>query len=211
MEWFMTEIPPEDRLVIISGPSGAGKSTTVRELLKCQDLPLRRSVSATTRPPRPGERDGVDYHFITHEEFQRRRAGGAFLECKEVFGQGNWYGTLREEVQRGLEQGDWVVLEIDVEGALAVLGQRPQAVTIFLHPGSMEELERRLRNRGTEGESAIQRRLEVAAAELRYRDHYRYEVINDSMEQAVEAIRRILKHCGDEADAGRIEGRVDRQ
>jgi guanylate kinase len=207
----MTEIPAEGRLVIISGPSGAGKSTTVRELLKRCDLPLRRSVSATTRPPRPGERDGVDYFFLTGDEFQRRRNADEFVECKEVFSQGNWYGTLKEEVRRGRERGEWVILEIDVEGALAVLQQYPESVTIFLHPGSMEELERRLRTRGTENEAAIRRRLEVAAAELAYRDRYRYEVINDSMVQAVEEICQILKQSGDEAHAGRTEGRVHRQ
>jgi guanylate kinase len=207
----MIESSPEGRLVIISGPSGAGKSTIVRELLRQCELPVRRSVSATTRPPRPGEQDGVDYHFISPEEFRRRRAADAFLECKEVFGRGNWYGTLNEEVERGLAAGDWVVLEIDVEGALAVLEKQPSALTIFLHPGSMEELELRLRRRGTEDESAIRRRLEVAAAELQYRDRYQFEVINDSREQAVDEICRILMTCGDPTDAGRIERGIDRQ
>lgn len=207
----MMKTPVEGKLVIISGPSGAGKSTIVRELLNKCDLPLRKSVSATTRPPRPCEQDGVDYHFLSHKEFQRQRDEHAFLECKEVFRQGNWYGTLNEEVERGLAAGDWVLLEIDVEGALTVLHKQPDALTIFLHPGSMEELERRLRHRGTENESAIQRRLEVAAAELEFRDKYRYEVINDSKQQAVQDICHILMQCGVQANAGRIEGRVDRQ
>jgi len=207
----MMETPVEGKLVIISGPSGAGKSTIVRELLSRCELPLRKSVSATTRLPRPCEQDGVDYHFLTHREFQKRRDEQAFLECKEVFRQGNWYGTLLDEVEQGLAAGDWVVLEIDVEGALAVLQKQPDAVTIFLHPGSMEELERRLRHRGTEDEAAIQRRLEVAAAELQFRDRYRYEVINDSKEQAIQDICHILIDCGEQANAGRIEGRVDRQ
>jgi guanylate kinase len=186
------------RLVIISGPSGAGKSTVVRQLLHQCPLPLKLSVSATTRAPRPGERDGVDYHFLAVEEFLRRREAGQFLEWKEVFGRGDFYGTLLEETTTGLASGQWVVLEIDVEGTLAVLERHAEAVTIFLHPGSMAELERRLRHRGTESEAAIQRRLEVARRELAAKHHYRYEVINDSVDRAVEEICGILKsHVGD--------------
>ena len=124
------------RLVILSGPSGAGKSTVVRELLRTCGLPLMLSVSATTRPPRPGEVDGVDYHFITLDEFAQRRAADEFLECKEVFGRGHWYGTLRSAVDAGLEAGKWVILEIDVQGALNVLEQRPSTISVFVHPGA---------------------------------------------------------------------------
>src|SRR5690606_28967977 len=111
--------------------SGAGKSTIVRQLLREAPFPLRLSVSATTRAPRPGEQNGVDYYFIDKEEFERRRQAGEFLECKEVFGRGDWYGTLWSEVREGLARGEWVVLEIDVEGALAVLERWPDAITIF--------------------------------------------------------------------------------
>ena len=104
------------KLVILSGPSGAGKSTVVRELLATCPLPLELSVSATTRLPRAGERDGVDYHFLSREEFALRRERGEFLECKEVFGRGDWYGTLAAPVTAGLRAGKWVLLEIDVEG-----------------------------------------------------------------------------------------------
>jgi guanylate kinase len=145
----MKESQPEGKLVIISGPSGAGKSTVVRRLLATCSLPLALSVSATTRKARPGERDGVEYYFLSQAEFARRRAAGEFLECKEVFGRGDWYGTLRSEVAAGLLDRKWVVLEIDVEGAMAVLEQRPDAITVFLHPGSLVELEKRLRARGT--------------------------------------------------------------
>ncbi len=189
--------PPTGKLVIISGPSGAGKSTVVRRLIQRCPLPLVLSVSATTRPPRRGERDGVEYHFLSREEFARRRAAGEFLECKEVFGRGDWYGTLQSEVTTGLAAGKWVVLEIDVEGALAVLEQHPAAITIFLHPGSTAELERRLRARGTESEESIRRRLEVAGREMTFIDRYRHEVINDTIDQAVQDICDILTRSGD--------------
>jgi len=181
------------KLVILSGPSGAGKSTVVRRLLEECPLPLRRSVSATTRPPRPGEIDGQDYHFLTEDEFRRRRDNGDFLEWKEVFGRGDYYGTLRSETTSGLLQGKWVILEIDVEGALAVLEQHPEAITIFVHPGSMVELERRLRSRGTESEASIQRRLEVARQEMAALHHYRYEVVNGTVDRAVKEICDILQ------------------
>src|SRR3954453_5471684 len=141
------------RLVVISGPSGAGKSPVVRELLTSCPLPLKLSVSATTRKPRRGEVEGEDYFFLTREQFAARRAAGDFLECKEYAG--NWYGTLQSQVTAGLGEGKWVVLEIDVEGTLAVLEQHPEALTIFVHSGSIEELERRLRARNTETEEAL--------------------------------------------------------
>jgi guanylate kinase len=182
---------PAGRLVIISGPSGAGKSTIVKELIARCPIPLVLSISATTRSPRAGEIDGREYHFMTREEFSRRRERGEFLECKEVFGRGDWYGTLRGPVTAGLQAGKWVVLEIDVEGAMMVLDQLP-AITVFLHPGSQEILERRLRQRGTESEESIQRRLEVARQEMTLLSRYRYEVINNEVAQAVEEICQIL-------------------
>jgi guanylate kinase len=182
------------RLIIISGPSGAGKSTVVRRLLKQCPLPLKLSVSATTRPPREGEVLGRDYYFLSEEEFARRREAGDFLECKEVFGLGRWYGTLRQEVASGLAEGKWVILEIDVQGALAVLDQAEyDPITVFIHPGGMEELERRLRARGTESEEIVAARLETAAREMRYMPRYQYEVINGSVDGAVAEICRILK------------------
>lgn len=196
------DVESPGKLVIISGPSGAGKSTVVRRLLEVCELPLKLSVSATTRAPRPGEIDGQDYHFLTVAEFQRRREKGEFLESKEVFARGDYYGTLRSETASGLSRGKWVILEIDVEGALAVLEQEPTAVTIFLHPGSMAELERRLRSRGTDSEPSIQRRLEVARREMAALDRYRYEVVNDTVDRAVQEICEILRaNRGDTADA----------
>ena len=185
------------QLVIISGPSGAGKSTVVRRLLSECDLPLTLSVSATTRPPRPGEEDGVHYFFLAPDEFRRRRVAGEFLECKEVFGRGDWYGTLQSQVAAGLEAGQWVILEIDVEGTLAVLERFPETLTIFIHSGSMEELERRLRQRNTETEESLQRRLEVARRELTFISRYRHQVINRDVAEAVREVCDILKGQGE--------------
>ncbi len=180
------------KLVIVSGPSGSGKSTVVQRLLGESELPLALSVSATTRPPRAGEENGRDYIFLSDEEFQAKRQLGEFLECKEVFGRGYWYGTLRNVVSTGLNEGKWVLLEIDVQGALAVLQGYPQAITIFVHPGSMAELEKRLRNRGTESSESIRRRLDVAAEELALRHHYTHEIINDEIDTTVQQLCKLL-------------------
>ena len=185
------------RLVILSGPSGAGKSTVVKRLLGDRTLPIELSVSATTRAPRSGEVDGIDYHFLSREEFHRRRQAGEFLECMEVFGRGDWYGTLRSTVTSGLERGKWILLEIDVQGAMTVLEAYPQAVTIFMHPGSPEELERRLRHRGSESEESIRRRLEVARAELEFVPRYRHTVVNHQPEQAARDICHLLLSAGE--------------
>lgn len=182
------------RLVIISGPSGAGKSTVLRRLMKECDLPLEISISATTRQPRPGEIDQVDYFFLSDQEFAERKLSGDFLECKEVFGRGHWYGTLRDQVATGLNQGKWVILEIDVQGAMTVLENKAFApVTLFIHPGGMEELEKRLRARGTEDEASIDARLKTAAREMSFTHHYQYEIINGNVDVAVAEICQILK------------------
>src|SRR6478672_10874323 len=170
-------------LVVISGPSGAGKSTVVRELMGSCPLPLHLSVSATTRQPRRGEKEGEDYFFLTPEQFAARRAAGEFLESKEYAG--NWYGTLQSQVTAGLAEGKWVLLEIDVEGTMAVLEKHPDALTIFVHSGSVEELDRRLRLRNTESEEALARRLATACRELAQKDRYRYQVINRNVHEAV--------------------------
>jgi guanylate kinase len=187
---------PPSRLIVLSGPSGVGKSTVLRSLVARYPDRLRLSVSATTRPPRPGETDGVDYFFLTPDEFARRRQAGEFLECCEVFGRGHWYGTLKSEVRPSPDGQKWVILDIDVDGAEKVRSQLPDVPTIFLRPSSEAELERRLRARGTESEEAIQRRLEVARRELARADQYQYQVVNDTVDRAVNEISNILANLG---------------
>ena len=180
------------KLVIISGPSGVGKTTVLKRLFDECQLPLEPSVSATTRTKRPGETEGQSYHYLTAEEFSQRRENGDFLECIEVFGRGHWYGTLKQPVESALQAGRWIVLEIDVEGADEVLKHYPDAITIFIHPGSIEELERRLRGRGTETGAALKRRIEVASRELDAAPNYRHVVTNLTVEQTVNDICQLL-------------------
>lgn len=186
----------QGKLVVLSGPSGVGKSTIVPQVMSRFAQRLERSISATTRKPRPGEKDGVDYHFLEPDEFARRRQAGEFLESVEVFGRGHWYGTLASAVGPRLALGKWVLLEIDVEGAQSALGKFPDAITIFVSPASLGELEHRLRNRGTESEEAVARRLEVARRELALASRYTYQVVNDTVSQAVSDITQILEAQG---------------
>jgi len=184
------------KLIVISGPSGSGKSTVLKQVFAKSSAPLTFSVSATTRPPRQGEVDGRDYHFVSDEEFSRRREQGDFLECFQLFGDhehsGRWYGTLRDEVTSGLEDGKWVVLEIDVNGTRAVIEQFPDAVTIFVRPKSFADLQRRLEDRGTETGDSLNRRLAVAQGELETGDQYQHQIINDNLDNAVQSMCNIL-------------------
>ncbi len=176
-------------LIIVSGPSGSGKSTVIRQLLAEGGLPLRLSVSATTRPPRPGERDGVDYHFRTPERFRERVAAGDFLEWAEVHG--NCYGTLRAEVDPYRARGVGVILDIDVQGAGQVRRRYPDSCSVFLRAPSWDEYERRLRRRGTEDEAGIARRLATAKAELARAGEYDHVIVNDDLATAVAGLRRL--------------------
>ncbi len=181
------------RVVILSGPSGSGKSTIVNRLIAESPVKLLKSVSATTRKPRPKETEGEDYYFLTDGEFRAKLNENMFLEHAEVFSSGFLYGTLKSEVERAWAANAWAFLEIDVEGALNVMQQYSDAVTIFLKTPSPEEFEKRLRARGTESEEIIQKRLATAAGELEYADRYRYSVVNDELDRAVSEICEILK------------------
>lgn len=175
---------------MIAGPSGVGKGTIVRRLV--QRLPrLRVSVSATTRPPRPAERDGVDYRFVSDEEFSRLIADGELLEWAEVFG--HRYGTPAAPVREALARGEDVVLEIDVQGAFQVRERDPSAVLVLIEPPSMAELERRLRERGTEDEARLAERLATAERELAERAAFDHVIVNDELERAVDRLVAIIQ------------------
>jgi guanylate kinase len=177
-------------LIILSGPAGSGKTTLVRRVLAEGGLPLRVAVSATTRPRRQGEIDGVSYHFWARPRFLAEVEAGAFLEWCEVHGQ--YYGTLRSEVDPYRDRGTGVLLVIDVQGAAKVRRECPDAVSVFVTTSSPGELERRLRNRGTESEAAIALRLANARAELARIGEYQYVLKNDDLERAVTELRDLL-------------------
>ncbi len=177
-------------LIILSGPSGSGKSTVVERLLTTPGLPLRLSVSVTTRPPRGEENNDVQYHFWTAERFLREVEQHAFLEWAEVHG--CYYGTLRNEVDPYRARGIGVILVIDVQGAAQVRRLHPECVSIFLKTASPEVLEQRLRGRGTESEEAIQRRLRNARRELERANEYTYQITNDNLEETVMRLRSLL-------------------
>ena len=177
-------------LLVISGPSGTGKGTLIERLMK-EDPTLVFSVSATTRAPRPGEIDGVHYHFVTNERYDELVAENAFVEYANVHG--NRYGTLRSEVYERLERGENVVLDIDVQGALNVIASEKEKVSIFILPPSMKVLRERLTGRGTETEEAVERRLHNAVWEISQKDKYQYKVINDDLEECVRTLQAIIK------------------
>jgi len=180
-------------LIILSGPSGSGKSTIVAEVLRRSTLPLRLSISATTRAPRPNEQSGVHYFFWSKEKFLEEVQKGAFLERAEVHG--HCYGTLLSEVERHRELETGVLLDIDVQGARQVRQRFPEAVTVFLKTSSWEAYERRIRRRGTDDETAILRRLATARRELACIAEYQYIVINDDddLEAAVNQLLEIVR------------------
>ena len=177
-------------LFVLSGPSGVGKGTLRAAALR--DIEgLTYSVSCTTRSPRPGDREGVDYRFVSDEDFSRMVEQGLFLEYARVHG-GPRYGTLREDVERELDAGRDVLLEIDVQGALQVRSLLPDAVSIFVLPLSEEELERRLRGRGTETEAELRARLKSAGQELREAGKYDLILVNDDLNRASAELKKMI-------------------
>ena len=175
--------------LILSSPSGGGKTTIAKELLR-RRADMGYSVSCTTRPARPGESDGQDYYFISPEQFEAARIRGEFAESAEVHG--NMYGTLRREVDRVLQSGRHVVMDIDVQGARQFVQAYPEAVTVFLIPPDAGVLLARLRGRGTESSDSLARRLRSAVEELRAVDLYGYLVVNEDLEEAVRAVSEIV-------------------
>lgn len=188
LEW--SEYP--GRLFVVSGPSGSGKSTLVRRAVERPEARAFLSISATTRPRRPGERDGVDYAFLTREQFEAERDADRFLEWAEVHG--NLYGTPCDPVEKHLRRGENVLLEIDVQGAALIRERVPAAVLIFVSAPSMEILESRLRGRATDDEAVIQRRLANARAELQQASMYSKTITNDNLDRAVEELVATLAH-----------------
>ena len=169
--------------MVISGPSGTGKSTVVKRLAGDPRVAPYVSISATTRTPRPGETHGVEYFFLSREEFEKLRSEGNLLESAEVHG--NAYGTPAKPVMDQINQGGLVILEIDVQGAAQVKERMPEAVFVFIHAPDMATLEARLRGRGTDSESVIQKRLENARQEIAEAHWYDYQIINEFLDQTV--------------------------
>lgn len=184
-------------LIVVSGASGTGKGTVCSELLT-KTPELAYSISATTRAPREGEVDGENYYFMTREKFEDGIAAGDFLEYADVYG--NYYGTPLKKIQERLEEGQDILLEIDTQGALDVMKKCPDGVFIFLLPPSMQELERRIRGRGTESEESLARRLGAARQEIALGRKYNYAVVNVTVKLAVKQIQSII-----EAEHSRVE------
>ena len=177
-------------LIVLSGPSGTGKGTVCKELLACNDN-LELSVSCTTRESRPGEKEGVNYFFISEQAFRQLIEKDELLEYANVFS--NYYGTPKSFVRSEIEKGKDVLLEIDVQGALKAKEAFPDGVYIFLVPPSLEELELRIRSRGTEREEQIQTRLGKAAYEMDLMDRYDYVIVNDDVDRVVKCIQSIIE------------------
>jgi len=178
------------RVFVITGPSGVGKGTLIRTLRE-RHPELGLSVSATTRDPRPGEEDGVDYHFLSDADFAARVDAGDFVEHAGY--SGRRYGTLRSELERRLDSGEPIVLEIELQGARQVRETMPEALQIFIEPPSFEALHSRLVGRGTDAPEAIARRLEVAREEVQAKDEFAHRVVNDRLDDAVEELVSIVR------------------
>ena len=190
-------------LIVVSAPSGCGKGTVLHEILK--DDSFYCSVSATTRKPREGEINGVNYYFLSKEDFEQKIKDDAMLEYAQYCE--NYYGTLKQEVDSNLEKGKNVILEIDVQGAMQIKKQRPEGVFIFMLPPSVKELERRLRKRGTETDDVIALRVAEAEGEIKQASKYDYVMVNAALEDAVEDFKTIVN--AQKFKAERAENLID--
>lgn len=190
------------QLFVLSGPSGAGKGTICKEILESDKVKL--SVSMTTRAPRAGEKEGINYYFVSEEEFKKIVDEKGFLEYAQVYG--NYYGTPKLEVLDLMNDGLDVVLEIDIQGALQIREAYPQAIFIFILPPTMAELRKRITGRGSETEESLQRRLGAALEEVSYIDKYDYCIINENLKEAVNRAKAIImaEHCRVSEDVYKI-------
>ena len=185
----MSDALAEGSVIVVSAPSGSGKTTLCRRLL--DDVPgLEFSVSHTTRPPRPGEQDGRDYHFVSGEEFERRRAAGEFIEWARVAD--HLYGTSGDVVRRTVARGSDVLLDVDTQGAAAIRRAIPESVLVFILPPGRQDLKARLEVRGSETKESLQRRLGLAKAEIEKAGLYDYLIVNDDLEAAYERLRAVV-------------------
>ena len=192
----MSDGPAADRgrLFVITAPSGAGKTSLVHALME-REPSLRFSVSYTTRPKRPSEVNGRDYFFVSRERFEQMIEAGEFLEHARVFD--NFYGTSRQQVERSLASGQSLILEIDWQGALQIRRTMPECVSIFILPPSRQELERRLRGRGTDSDEVIARRLSDAASDMKHWTEFDYVIVNDDFDRAVAELQETVTGKGD--------------
>ncbi len=181
------------KLIIISAPSGCGKSTIIGEIMDAGKLDLQFSVSATNRKPRPGEVDGVNYHFLTDQQFKDLIAENAFVEYEQVY-PGRYYGTLRSEIQDRIDAGHNVILDIDVRGGVNVKEQfGADALSVFIAPPDIPELRRRLEKRGSESAEAIEERVGRAEYELGFKDRYDHVVVNDELPRAIGEVAALME------------------
>ncbi|HEY1113680.1 MAG TPA: guanylate kinase [Chitinophagaceae bacterium] len=183
---------PAHKIIILTAPSGAGKTSITRFLLNKHPDRLAFSISAATRSPRGSEKNGVDYYFLSEEDFKHKIQHDEFLEWEMVY-EGKYYGTLKSEMQRIWNEGKVPLLDIDVKGAIHVEQQFPEAVlSLFIEPPSIDELKRRLRSRGTESEEAIEARVSKAAYEISFKHSFDHEIVNDNLERACAEAERVV-------------------
>lgn len=185
-------------LFVLSGPSGVGKDTLLKELLKT-DLKITKCVTYTTRPPRPGEVDGLDYKFVSLAEFEELKKNNAFLEWAEVGG--NLYATPKDFVEKKLREGEDVILKIDVQGAMRVKELFPEAILIFIAPPSLEVLGERMRKRGSP-EEEIKRRLQIASREMEMSKNYQFVLVNNDLEETLQKLYELIKRKQEEKEIG---------